>query len=90
VREAANPTTAFFTVWTRKEALLKALGIGISKQLTVHNCLLAQISHPADRSTWHLHSLPAATGYFQALATPLSGARWQSEVVPATKLLQLI
>jgi 4'-phosphopantetheinyl transferase len=90
VRAAANPTTAFLTVWTRKEALLKALGIGISKQLTVHNCLLERITHPADRSTWYLHSLPAATGYFEALATPMSGARLQSEVVPATKLLQFI
>jgi 4'-phosphopantetheinyl transferase len=90
VREAANPTTAFFTVWTRKEALLKALGIGISKQLTVHNCLLARITYPADHSIWHLHSLPASTGYFQALATPLSGARWRSQFVPATKLLQFI
>jgi 4'-phosphopantetheinyl transferase len=90
VRAAANPTTAFFTIWTRKEALLKALGVGISKQLAVHNCLLTQITYPADRSIWHVHSLPAATGYFQALATPLFGARWQSKVVPAAKLLQSI
>jgi 4'-phosphopantetheinyl transferase len=85
IRAAASPTNAFFTLWTRKEALLKAVGVGIAEQLAAHNCLLPWVS--MQHTDWHLHSVPTQAGYFMALATPLPHATWQLVEVPLTHLV---
>jgi 4'-phosphopantetheinyl transferase len=68
---------AFFNAWTRKEAILKAYGEGISEVLNTVEVLLlpggpaALISiqgRPEDAARWSLHALDAPHGYIAALA----------------------
>lgn len=39
VMDAAAPTAAFYEVWVKKEACLKALGVGLSVKLNSFSCL---------------------------------------------------
>ena len=84
---------AFFHVWTRKEAFLKALGLGLS-----HGLERFEVSVPPDEpsrvlhidgdpraaASWALHSLVPAPGYVGALASHGPAARlrvhaWKEE-----------
>ena len=68
--------TAFFTIWTRKEAIVKAVGRGLCFPLTD-----VEVSHSANAQVlrfgecdeaeipWHLDSLDCPDGYVGALAT---------------------
>ena len=69
----------FFTLWTRKEALLKASGVGISVELRRIDVLpgrapradsLVQQSDLVGE-TWHLHETPPVPGHRVALATSM-------------------
>lgn len=68
--------TGFYTVWTRKEAFIKAHGEGLSLPLTrIAVSLLpgepARLIHshdPADLDRWSLHALEPAPEYAAALA----------------------
>lgn len=57
----------FFSIWTRKEAWLKATGEGIASELAQLDC-----SHPP--SGWSFHPLSPAPGYIGALALPAPAA----------------
>ena len=57
---AAERTAAFFALWTRKESIVKALGVGITDDF-------AAVSASAAGAT--LHELACAPGYVAALAT---------------------
>lgn len=68
---------AFYAIWTRKEAFLKAKGSGLSERLaefdvTVDNsrssALLETRYDPADASNWSVVSLPAGDNYEAAVA----------------------
>jgi 4'-phosphopantetheinyl transferase len=86
----AKPT-AFFNLWTRKEALLKATGEGITRSLSLVEVsflpgdparLLAVSGDPAEASEWTLHDLSPATGFTGAVAiqaqdTSISCGRWE-------------
>ena len=75
---------AFFRLWTRKEAYLKAHGFGISYGLE-----RVEVSHAADEPArivhingdhqaaayWSLHTLAPAAGYVGALALRAHGYR---------------
>jgi 4'-phosphopantetheinyl transferase len=39
VNESSEPLQNFFSLWTRKEALLKATGLGITDELNYISCL---------------------------------------------------
>ena len=58
----------FFSIWTRKEAYLKATGEGIAGALAQLDC-----SQPPPG--WSLHALSPAPGFVGALACAGSGAR---------------
>ncbi|MEP7356799.1 MAG: 4'-phosphopantetheinyl transferase superfamily protein [Anaerolineales bacterium] len=79
----AGRNAAFFNLWTRKEAWIKATGAGLSypiAQLTValgagdDDCLLSAGPDPATPSQWRLRSLDAAPGY--AAAAAAQGRDW--------------
>ena len=57
---AAERIPAFFSLWTRKESIVKALGIGITDDFSA-------VSAAAGGAT--LHELECAPGYVAALAT---------------------
>lgn len=67
----------FFTCWTRKEAYIKARGLGLSLDLAQFDvslapgeaaALLATRDNPAEAGRWSLHALDAGPGYIAALA----------------------
>lgn len=71
LESAGGGETAFFTCWTRKEAVIKAHGgSGVWHMPRVR--LEGDRAFFRDRC-WHLHPLPAADGYAAALATDRPG-----------------
>jgi 4'-phosphopantetheinyl transferase len=75
---------AFFSCWTRKEAYIKAHGVGLSlplERFTVSIApdepagLLATLDDPAEAARWSLLALPAGPDYEAALA--VAGDGWQ-------------
>jgi 4'-phosphopantetheinyl transferase len=80
---------AFFNCWTRKEAYIKARGMGLSLPLDQFDVSLlpgepAELLHtsgdPTEASRWCLQELNAGAGYAAALAVAGSGWRlrcWQ-------------
>ena len=68
---------AFFACWTRKEAYIKAVGLGLSLGLDTFAVsvapneparLLSAEGGPVEVARWGLHSLEVAPGYAAALA----------------------
>ena len=75
---------AFFNLWTRKEALLKATGEGIGKALSEvevsflpgEPASLVSIAGDTDRAArWSLHELTPAAGYVGAVAIEAQNVR---------------
>lgn len=75
---------AFFNLWTRKEAFLKAVGTGISHSLDqVEVSFLqqerAELLHLPPQmgktTDWHLHELAPVTGYVGALIASSQSAK---------------
>ena len=66
VLEAERPAEAFFDVWTRKEAFLKARGCGLTTDMNARNCL-ADIAE--DGLKWSMASLNLLPGYKMAVST---------------------
>jgi len=76
-----NRCEAFFAAWTRKEAYLKALGVGLAKSLDSFSVTLEAGSsgnlvwcadHPRAPQTWRFVSNDPAPGYAGALALDYS------------------
>ncbi|NOQ70358.1 MAG: 4'-phosphopantetheinyl transferase superfamily protein [Crocinitomix sp.] len=65
ISSAQRKTDAFFNVWTRKEAFLKAKGIGILKGLRHENCLQEIINDGHDK--WCISSFPFNSNYQAAI-----------------------
>lgn len=74
---APDRHAAFFATWTRKEAVIKALGHGLRFPLAAFDVsvdpdarpvLLASRDAGLTAANWTLHPLPAITGYACALA----------------------
>jgi 4'-phosphopantetheinyl transferase len=77
-------TEAFFHCWTRKEAILKAVGAGLSLPLDTLDVPVAPEALPsvlalprtvADTADWSLHDVCPPTGYVGAVALPGEGWR---------------
>jgi 4'-phosphopantetheinyl transferase len=77
-QETAPDADAFFTLWTRKEALLKAVGTGLATPMSaitlVPEGVLGWTGEDAPRDPLWLRDLHPATGYLAAVAgtAPLS------------------
>lgn len=81
---------AFFTLWTLKEAYVKAIGLGLSKPLHSFSVSLARSGgaallddrdHPRGNHSWTVRTLPAISGYaaglaFEGAATNLRCWNW--------------
>lgn len=83
---AAEQDTAFFSLWTRKEAWLKATGDGISESLSKFEVtflpadeprVLAIADDPAAGAAWSLRALNPASGFVGALAVQCQSIRIQ-------------
>jgi 4'-phosphopantetheinyl transferase len=79
---ATDHRIAFFTGWTRKEAYLKAHGVGLSLPLDRFSVsldepprLLSAEHDPSQLGRWELHSLEPASDCIGALAAEGSGLR---------------
>ncbi len=82
---------AFFAGWTRKEAYIKALGVGGSLPLDQFDVtlspdeparLLADRASPGNAARWSLHNLDPGPGYAAALAVqnplgPVTCYQWE-------------
>jgi len=76
-------SSAFFAVWTRKEALLKARGDGLAAGLDRFTVAVPPdestllVAHPDDvagTARWTLRDVPVATGYAASVA--VAGSDW--------------
>ncbi|MEU6393840.1 4'-phosphopantetheinyl transferase superfamily protein [Streptomyces sp. NPDC046939] len=71
---AAVPTAdrraVFGWLWTRKEAHLKALGVGLSRGTARDYLGVCGAEQPSD---WAVHSIPCFTDYVAAVVVPRSG-----------------
>lgn len=78
---ADDPPQAFFRIWARKEAFIKALGAGLSHPLDSFDvssgdgsaALLATRPDPAEAARWALAALRPGPGYAGALAVAAPG-----------------
>ncbi len=55
----------FYHIWTRKEAFLKAVGVGIVEGMSTHNCLPDRIERSGD--DWFIRSIDELKGYACAI-----------------------
>jgi 4'-phosphopantetheinyl transferase len=74
--------TAFFNAWTRKEAYLKAIGLGLTVPLDGFSVslaagdpprLLSVAAKPDEAASWQLVSFEPAPGYVGAIAARATG-----------------
>lgn len=84
---APEQLAAFYRGWTRKEAFIKARGLGLSLPLDQFDVtlqgdvppqLLATRDDPAEAERWRLCDLPCPAGYAAALV--VAGQGWQTSV----------
>jgi len=73
---AEQQASAFFALWTRKEALLKAVGLGLSRALDSFAVPVDPAAAPQwlfldpEGAPWWLQSLSVGPGFSAALASP--------------------
>jgi 4'-phosphopantetheinyl transferase len=79
VLSAAERHTAFFAGWVRKEAYVKALGVGLSHPASSYTvrlasagppALLGDVLQPGAETLWCLYGIDVPAGYIAAAATP--------------------
>lgn len=73
LRAQPEPVEAFFWTWTRKEALLKAVGTGLTVELRGIDVSEAEHAEFGDQA-YELKSFAPAAEYVAALALPAQGA----------------
>ena len=81
--EEKDRLPAFFSCWTRKEAILKARGSGLTLPLSLFTvsltpdkpaCILDMCDSVGTKSEWFLYPLTPRTSYTGALAVQFTGA----------------
>lgn len=73
IKESCDPTAEFFKFWTRKEAFLKATGIGIVETLNHFTCLdqYQEFMFPSlfNKTNWQLRSFFMDQSYAVSICT---------------------
>ena len=94
LREASDARRGeiFFSIWTRKEAYLKATGAGFSSNLPMISTAaldgtIEDQGDSAGRSAWHVFDLPAG-GYFKA-ALVTAARECRIDFVDVTDMVEL-
>lgn len=82
-----TPYSLFFRTWSRKEAILKADGRGLSLPTTSFSTLGPTTA--VDGTTFHLHDLPLGSAYAAALATTASSTNLRLYRFPTVSLPHL-
>jgi 4'-phosphopantetheinyl transferase len=72
IRNNDRPSELFFTLWTRKEALVKAIGCGLSSPLSGY-CCLTTVDAPYMRYDWEILSLTPKENYRLSIAAHYPG-----------------
>jgi 4'-phosphopantetheinyl transferase len=98
---AARRHAAFIRIWTHKEAVLKAEGVGlagsldrveVSHQPVTHACIVNEAGAEADQERWFVKELRPRPGYIGAVATRSRGLRltcFQTDPLPAPHALSI-
>lgn len=84
-RAAPDGNQLFLRHWTRKEAVIKAVGRGLSMPLNAFDISaidtgqIVRIEEPGGERQWHLQDLEPPEGYLAALASagPIEHVRWR-------------
>jgi 4'-phosphopantetheinyl transferase len=70
IAEAADPVAAFYFLWTRKEALIKAWGTGLRENLNEVDVLDSDDLFEFNQKHWRLQSFNISLDYPAAVAFP--------------------
>jgi 4'-phosphopantetheinyl transferase len=77
-----NVEATFFEIWVKKEALLKALGVGLLEGLNGFDCRFSQVE--TNGQLMHYHEARIAAGYTCYVCSPIK------DTVPVMKEFRLI
>jgi 4'-phosphopantetheinyl transferase len=66
--QSADPVSAFYFLWTRKEALTKAWGTGLQENLKKVDVLNLNVLFEANKKNWRLQSFSISLNYPAAVA----------------------
>jgi len=85
IMQASSPLDSFLQFWTRKEAIIKALGITLGEMHAIElDSMQSELS--IDGRNWYLHDVQCDPGFVGALCTQTED--FAETIVPAEDLME--